>query len=131
MIEELKLQMPKARKDHTCDYCGKIISKGTVYDRAVLKFDYIYEWKNHVECGFIASALWNFIDPDEGMRTEDFQEGCQLYCERFVCPHCDKYDKEIEGCSEDEVVCYDKVYERLKTHPLKHVHDNCRNYFTE
>ena len=87
MPDILQEKERKARKPHVCDYCGKTIEKGEAYEWAKLKYDgTIYEWKNHKKCGFIASELWSYIDPDNGMTEEDFQEGCREFCHAFVCP---------------------------------------------
>lgn len=119
MPETLQRKDRTARKPHTCSYCGDVIEKGEVYKWA--KFAYegeIYEWKNHKKCGFIASELWSYIDPDEGMAEEDFQDGCREFCQRFICPDCKQYDKEFEDCAKDETYCIDKIYDFLQTHEL-------------
>ena len=119
MPEILQEKERKARKPHVCDYCGKTIEKGEAYEWAKLKYEeIIYEWKNHKKCGFIASELWSYIDPDNGMTEEDFQEGCCEFCHAFVCPDCDQYDKEFEDCSKDESYCIDKIYGFLQAHEL-------------
>lgn len=116
----------KARKNHQCDYCDGIIEKGEIYDYAKLKSYYadgIYEWKSHEKCSFIAGALWNYIDPDEGMTREDFQEGCFEFCRAFICKDCEHYDKENEECEKDNKFCIDKMFEFLQTHDFKRIKD--------
>lgn len=75
-MENISTSRPKARKDHVCDYCGLIISKGIVYDRQVNKMNGdLYIWKNHVVCQELASMLNMFDGPcDEGLTGESFQE---------------------------------------------------------
>lgn len=65
----------KAIKNHQCNYCLQQIEKGTKYQKSVLKYDYIYTWKNHIHCQEIAEKL-NMFDEcgDEGLTTDDFLE---------------------------------------------------------
>ena len=114
----------KARKPHVCNYCGQIINPGEVYTHAVLKYDDVYGWNSHKKCDFIASALWEYIDPDEGMTEEDFQQGCTDFCRAFICPHCSDADLEAEDCKLDEEYCIGKIYEFLQTHDFRRVTDN-------
>jgi hypothetical protein len=113
----------KARKPHACDYCGDVIQKGETYDYAKLKSGYsegIYEWKSHGKCSFIASQLWSYIDPDDGMTQEDFEEGCRDFCWTFICPQCPYADND-EECKLDKRYCVDKIYNHLKTHDFRRV----------
>ena len=103
MPEILAERERKAAKCHTCSYCGEVIQKGEVYDWAKLEFDgRLYEWKSHKRCSLIASELWSYIDPDNGMTAEDFDEGCTAFCRAFICPGCPSADKEAEDCREDK-----------------------------
>lgn len=116
----------KSRKSHICDYCGDVIQKGETYDYAKLKSEYsegIYEWKSHEKCSFIASQLWSYIDPDDGMTQEDFEEGCRDFCRVFLCPQCPDADNEVEECKLDKQYCIDKIYGHLQTHDLKCIKD--------
>lgn len=104
-----------ARKPHICSYCGGVIAKGETYEWAKLAYEgELYEWKNHKECGAIATTLRNYIDPDEGMTEEDFREGCAAFCGEFICPDCK--DKE-----EDCYYCLDKIYDFLQKNDLKRI----------
>ena len=115
----------RARKPHTCDYCYGTIQPGEEYDHAVLKEDDIYTWDAHTKCHSIASDLWNFIDPWDWMTADDFQEGCSEFCRVFICPDCEKWDKEAReiGPDCDNSFCTDKIYEFLKTHELRKIRD--------
>jgi hypothetical protein len=116
----------KARKPHTCDYCLDTIQKGEIYDYAKLKSDYsdgIYEWKSHKKCSFIAGALWSYIDPDDGMTQEDFEEGCRDFCMTYICSQCPDADIETEKCKLDKQYCIDKIYTHLQTHEFKRIKD--------
>jgi len=104
-----------ARKNHTCSYCNGTIEKGTSYEYAKLKDGgELYEWKNHKECGFIAQQLWSYIDPDEGMTEEDFQEGCMEFCKAFICLDCNKK-------TEDCYYCLDKIFAFLQNYDFKRI----------
>jgi len=110
-----------ARNPHRCNYCSQTIQKGEKYSFAKLKYDGIYECKCHLKCQEIASALWSYIDPDEGMTEEDFQEGCFEFCRAFICPGCECFSE--DDCEKDEQYCIDKVYAHLQTHDFRRVKD--------
>lgn len=104
-----------ARKQHYCSYCNGIIEKGESYEWAKLIYEgQLYEWKNHKKCGFIAHELWDYIEPDEGMTEEDFNEGCAEFCSTFICPGC-------EAATHDCYYCLDKIYDFLQTHDFRRV----------
>jgi hypothetical protein len=125
MPEVIREEQRKARKPHTCSYCGEVIQPGETYDYAVLRDGGdMYDWKSHKTCSFIASTLWNYIDPDEGMTEEDFQQGCTDFCRAFICPNCPDADREAEDCKLDRTYCVDKIYEFLQTHDFRRVTDN-------
>ncbi len=108
----------KARKPHICSYCGEIIEKGELYEYARLKADDLYEWKNHKRCGFIASELWKYINPDDGMTADDFKYGCHAFSRRFICPDCPQFDRETDCKKDREYVCTEKIFDFLQTHEL-------------
>lgn len=75
MPKQLKSSKPIAIKSHKCNFCGEYILKGERYERYTLLWDDLYEWKNHIDCGWIASKLNMFDDADdEGLTAEEFQE---------------------------------------------------------
>lgn len=110
----------KARKEHRCELCGGKINAGEHYVYTFQKDGGdVTSFKNHEQCDFILGELWRFLDPDDGISDDGFQEGCQEYCHEFVCPHCEHCN---EGdCELDEPLpyCLDKIAARLKTHSLK------------
>lgn len=107
----------KARKEHICNYCGEKIEKGETYRSAFLKDGGdVYQWKGHLRCNFIARELWRYIDSDDGMQAEDFQEGCSEFCYAFVCPDCEHYKN--EECTQDKPYCLDKIVDILKENKL-------------
>ena len=119
MPDILKEQNRKARKVHICNFCGKPIEKGEEYCWAKLSSGgELYEWKNHVQCGFIASELWDYADPWDGMTQDDFMDACKDFCQSFVCPSCCRYDKECMCCADGEVYCIDKIYEFLQSYEI-------------
>lgn len=119
MPEILQEQERTARKAHRCSYCGEEIKPGETYEWAKLISDgRIYEWKNHKRCGFIAAQLWEYADPDDGMTADDFTEACAEFCQRFICPDCQRRDTEYDEveCMDNESYCTDKIEAFLKTH---------------
>lgn len=119
MPETLQRKERTARKPHICSYCGGLIENGEVYDWEKLACDgEIYEWKSHKKCSYIASELWSYIDPDDGMTAEDFQDGCRDFCQEFICQGCEQYIEESERCSKNKLYCIDRVYDFLQTYEL-------------
>lgn len=65
----------KARKTHTCSFCGFEINKGNYYHVSVIKNGGdIYSWKSHLECGRLYRELKMYEDADDGVTSEDFYE---------------------------------------------------------
>ena len=119
MTEVIEHRNRTARKPYVCDYCGEKIEKGEVYDFYKGKYDgRIFDWHSHLKCQRVADAIWDYCDPDEGMDEDQFQDGCQEVCQRFICPDCLEWDKEYEDCNKDESYCIDKMDEFFKTHEL-------------
>lgn len=118
MVEIISDKDSKARKPHICDYCGETIEAGEVYNHCVIKGDDIYTWDAHMVCKSVASDLWDYIDPWEGMTADDFQEGCQKFCRTFICPDCKQWEDE---CEQGEPFCIQKIYDFLKTHDFVRV----------
>ncbi len=109
----------KARKAHHCDFCGELIEKGEVYDWSKNICDgTLYEWKSHKKCSFLCSELWSYADPDEGMSQGLFLDSVRDFCQAFICPDCDKWDKACQCCNADLEYCIDKAYDMLQTHTL-------------
>ena len=117
MPELISQEKRKARKEHACNCCGETIEKGETYRSAFLRDGAdVYQWKGHLHCDFIATELWRYIDPDDGMQAEDFQEGCAEFCYAFVCPDCEHYKN--KECTQDKPYCLDKITEILKENEL-------------
>ena len=90
----------KARKPHHCDLCGCVIQKGEVYERQSNVADgQLYTFRAHLHCQDLSSAIWNYVDPDEGMTGDYFQDAVQALADTFYCRfHCDKWNKEKQDC---------------------------------
>jgi len=112
-----------ARKPHTCRLCGHRIAKGEEYLRQTLRGDDgPYEYKTHLHCSRIATAIWDYVDPDDGMAGDDFITAVHELLDTFVCRwHCDQYDAASKSCPHDgypEDACVRKFADYLKTHTL-------------
>jgi hypothetical protein len=111
----------KARKEHNCSYCNGKIQIGETYDFSKNISDgELYEWKSHKQCTAIAIEFWEWIDPDDGMSSDDFSEGCRDFCSTFICPKCQNSEEDGE-CKINEYFCVDKIFEILKTHDFVHI----------
>ena len=85
MPDILQERNRKARKVHMCNFCGEPIEKGEEYQWTKLcSSGELYEWKNHVQCGFISTELWDYADPWDGMTDDDFASTCKEFCQSFV-----------------------------------------------
>lgn len=129
-MQTIKHKLVKARKEHRCDFCGYKISKGETYDYSLNKGDGdLYHWRSHVHCAELCSAIWDYVDPDDGMTCDEFFVGVQELMTTFYCPfHCDKFDKEICNCDiiyDDEGDnCIRKFAEFMRTRKLNLVLEN-------
>lgn len=84
----------KAKKEHSCNFCGFKINVGEAYMKSTHKFDGdVYDWKTHKHCAEIAGRLKMYDDADEGVTGDAF-------CETIHCVHDDllidklSFDKE-------------------------------------
>jgi hypothetical protein len=130
-MHTIKHKVVKARKEHQCDFCGHKISKGEKYDYSLNKGDDgdLYHWRSHVHCAELCSAIWDYVDPDDGMTYDDFNNGVHELITTFYCPfHCDKFDKETCDCdsfySDDSDNCIRKFAEFMRTRKLDLVLEN-------
>ena len=119
MIDVLERRIRKAYKPHECCYCGETIEKGETYDWSKQICDgTFYEWFSHMSCSRVASAVWDYADPDEGMTDQLFLDTCQEVCQTFICPDCPDFDMDYQGCRNDESFCIEKMDEFFKTNEL-------------
>ena len=119
MYENLVIKDRIARKKHTCDLCGKIIDKGEKYEYQKFIYDgAFYEWRSHLACSRVSSAIWDYADPDEGMSSDEFDSTCADVCGVFICPDCPEWNKEYGDCEKDLSYCIDRMDEFFKTNEL-------------
>jgi len=80
-MEVLSTVTRKAKKEHSCDYCGQKISIGETYENQTNVHDGLYHWKSHLSCVEIARKLKMFENCwyDEGVTAEHFQETVMDY----------------------------------------------------
>jgi len=109
-MEIISTSKPKARKEHTCNYCAGRIQKGEVYERSYLKNDDPYVWKSHLNCSAIATKLDMFNNCDvEGLTDDDFQE---MIREAYSDMHND--NKEVSFLEILETVCNHHLNKQTK-----------------
>lgn len=61
---------PKARAEHRCSTCNRVIDKGETYSRQFCVWDGdAYAWKQCLHC----EAMIPYIDYDEGFNEDDYQ----------------------------------------------------------
>ena len=119
MPELLRSEIRTARKPHTCSLCGAEIKTGEQYGYDTYKFNgEVYDWKTHMECDAVSSFLWDYVDPYEGMTSDDFLDACADVCRTFVCPDCEHFDPEYaedgDYCQKNDSYCIHKLYELSK-----------------
>ena len=129
-MEVIRTKIKKARKEHQCSFCGCKISKGEQYRHSTNKCDgSLYVWKEHLHCAALCNEIWDYVDPDEGMTSDDFCDAIKELAHTFYCPfHCDKFDKENDECDEcfDYDSCVRKFAEFMKTRYLQLVNEKNR-----
>ena len=64
------------------------------------------------------SAIWDYCDPDDGLDSDGFDEGCGDVCREFICPDCENWNDEFHDCEMDESYCIEKMDDFFKTHEL-------------
>lgn len=116
----------KARKDYHCDFCGCKIPKGERHDCSINKQDgELYTWRTHLHCQILCDKIWNYVDPDEGMTSDQFIDAVRELADTFYCPfHCAKFDKETRDCDDfDNDSCVKKFADFMKSRELLLVRD--------
>jgi hypothetical protein len=87
-METVSISRVKARKEHVCDWCCEMIEIGQMYQKQVLKTDFIYDWRNHIFCEEIAQKLKMFDDVDEGLSSDDFLENIKNEYIKIMSNEC-------------------------------------------
>ena len=124
----IKSKVLKARKEHHCYFCGGRISKGERYNKSINKNldGQLFIWKSHIHCGELCDKIWDYVDPYDGMTSDDFSDAVRELADTFYCPyHCEKYNNNNKDCDEffDNDTCVRKFAEFMKTRKLKLVND--------
>lgn len=121
-MEMLTRCFRKASKRHSCGLCGRAIEKGETYEELrCVGGGGLYVFRSHERCQRISNAIWDYVDPDDGMTRDDFCNAVNELMSTFFCPfRCDRFDKENGECKEDRPCtdCIAKFDEYLKTHQL-------------
>ena len=105
MLELISESNPKANKNHKCMFCNGTIKKGEVYNKQIIKGDYIYTWKNHSKCSQVYEKLDMSCDYSDGIDPETFME----YVYNFLYENTS--EEERDGLFGEKAV--DKVIEIL------------------
>lgn len=112
MFEFYTATMPKARKRHKCDLCGKWILPGERYYYTSGKYEGEYiTWKNCLTCENIARAYCDHEGENEYTYEEvaDYLE--DTYC--IECEHSRWNNDDCENVTDSEVRC-PKIRELFK-----------------
>lgn len=119
MYEHIETKDVKARKSYKCDWCGEEIKKGELHEYQTFVYDdELCHWRAHLACSRIASAIWDYADPYDGMGSDTFDANCAEVCREFICPDCPEWDKEYSECNKDDSYCLDRMDEFFKTHVM-------------
>ena len=112
----------KARKRHSCGFCGRTIEKGERYkEQRCIGDGGPYVFRSHERCQRVSNAIWDYVDPDNGMTQDEFCDAVNELMSTFFCPfRCDRFDKEDGECKGGRLGtdCIAKFDEYLKTHEL-------------
>lgn len=118
MPEIIKKADGSLKRNRSCCLCGGEIEPGELYSASVTKIHNRYSVSySHTRCVEIAVWLNDMIGPDD-FTADDFRDGCETFCEAFVCPSCNHYDDVCEVCCYNKPFCMDKIHSILQTHNL-------------
>ena len=88
MPEIINSKTRKARKEHTCNFCGEKIRVGEAYNWSKLVYDHtLYEWKTHRSCAALAQELDMYHECDDGVTDEDFREFVEIEYSNMSFPN--------------------------------------------
>lgn len=89
----------KAKKIHSCDYCGGRIRISEKYLKGTFKIDDIYTWKCHRRCYELTHKLDMFDDVDtgHGLTMDDFHEHINQYFMDMFIDELQSIDKETNN----------------------------------
>jgi hypothetical protein len=106
IVDIISQSKPKAIKDHICMWCNGLIKKGEVYNKTVIKNDYIYAWINHEKCSDLYQSLKMYNHENDGIDSDNFME----YVYEFL--YSKLSEEENDALFGEEAV--DKAVELLK-----------------
>jgi hypothetical protein len=94
MIKILEHRMPKANKEHVCEWCCKIIEKGIYYHDYVIvdERNKMHHYKIHGNC----ERLWVSEDAmlDGDISQDEFQGGVKEFLYEHYMPQMNRMDIE-------------------------------------
>ena len=126
-METIRTAKVKARKRHTCDYCGCEIPKGEKYEVQTNVCDgRVYTWRAHIHCQDLCDKIWNYVDPYEGMSDSEFCDAVQDLMSTFYCPfHCDEYEDNTQDCDRgfDSDVCVKRFAKFMENREMQLIRD--------
>lgn len=126
-MENIRTAIVKARKRHTCDYCGCEIPNGEKYEHSVNVTDgRTYTWKSHLRCAELCGKIWNYVDPYEGMTSDAFYDAVRELADTFYCPfHCDEYDRDTQDCERgfEDNVCIKRFAKFMENREMQLIQD--------
>ena len=128
MPELLRSTIRTAQKPHRCSLCCEEIKPGEKYGYDTYKYDgRVYDWKSHLECEAVSTFLFDYVDPDCGMTSDDFCDACADVCRVFACPDCENFDADGASvgdyCKKGNSFCVHKLYELSQKYVLSMVRD--------
>jgi len=63
----------KAKKEHSCNFCGEKIKVAEIYVKSTHVFDgQIYDWKSHKNCDYISNRLEMYKNAEDGVTDNIF-----------------------------------------------------------
>ena len=94
VMETINSTKRKSAKEHTCNYCGFPITKGTVYDRQVNKSDgRVYTFISHESCTDLACKIITEYSIDDGLTHDDFMIVVEDEYQNLYIDTCKKEEK--------------------------------------
>ena len=93
MVEFLRKEQYRAKKDHICHLCGKTIRKGREYIYEVSKYEgMVNDCRRHIHCDALADVYFG----ETGVTEYTDEEICEYLCDK-VCSRCP--ERETSDCS--------------------------------
>lgn len=94
MLEFIRKEQYRAKKDYTCHLCGETIRKGREYIYEVNKWEgMVNDYRRHIHCDALLDAWAAETGDDEYTDTEISEYICDRVCSRCVCGEEDECDK--------------------------------------